>query len=804
VPGCASNDISGRLLVEVSRFHNRFMIQRINTIKEIGRFKNLASGKGVQADFSAFNVVYALNASGKSTICDIMRSMSSGDPKCLLGRKRLSADTDPEVIFSIASEGGRETVRYQNGKWHNAENSPPVHVFDERFVAENVFVGRHIDIEQRRSLYGLVIGSKGVALRKAVDDAEEDLREKTTALGEATNALLRAVPKSWDTESFRMLEKVEDVDNCILEAEKNLQSASQTKGKSDAIRERKELKALNVASVPGNLDQVLAATLDDAALAAEQKIREHIKEHAEGLSIDWIGQGHRAQTGSGCPHCGQEMDGLEILQSYRAFFSGELQEQERLRNEIGSTVAREFGEMAQSRLREAIAVHAAEKAWWQDATGFEFELPQLRKAEEILSALGDAGVAMGTAFERKQANPGRPCDFSEAEKQSIAAWEDTVVELSNYNDGLAAVNALLAEKKTEAQAIDLAPLVEKVESLKASKSRHQDDVIKAYNDYDATSSAKQKSERAKKTANEALRDESNQLLANYGDRINELLKLFSADFRIVCGGEKGKYVTFLGGRPSGQLAIEIQGKKISSSPNDAANPARTSLANTLSGGDRSALALAFFLAVVEQDPDLSESVVVFDDPFHSQDRSRQGRTIEKIHEIVGQAKQCFVFSHDLEFARTVEKLPGVDSRSFFLNSLGEQVAMEAKEFPMLPSRAYEINYKRLSDFRDDLADAAHHPKEIAVTLRIILEEYLRLKFPLDWKENDWLGDMIGAIRGAQSGDVLFGCKHLETELAAVNNYSKRFHHRSTGASADVPDARELKSYVEQTLSIISK
>lgn len=264
-------------------------------------------------------------------------------------------------------------------------------------------------------------------------------------------------------------------------------------------------------------------------------------------------------------------------------------------------------------------------------------------------------------------------------------------------------------------------------------------------------------------------------------------------------------MTFGGGQPSGQLSIEILGTRISSSPADAANPARPSLANTLSGGDRSALALAFFLAKVEQDPNLTDTIVVFDDPFHSQDRSRQSRTIERIHRIARRAKQCFVFSHDIEFARAVEAVHGVVSRSFYLDPLTDQPTLQAKDLPMLPSRAYEAKYTLLSRFISEPVGFTDQLINIAVILRTILEEYLHLKFPQRWIEGqDWLGTMIAQIRESTGDDPLINCRDLVDDLTQVNEYSQRFHHRTTGVTADVPNALELVSYAKQTLSNIHK
>ncbi len=83
---------------------------------------------------------------------------------------------------------------------------------------------------------------------------------------------------------------------------------------------------------------------------------------------------------------------------------------------------------------------------------------------------------------------------------------------------------------------------------------------------------------------------------------------------------------------------------------------------------------------------------VFDDPYHNQDRSRRQCTIEQIHHLTGIAKQCFVLSHDLEFARAVERRPGTQAKTFVVNPLINPATLEAWSLPPLPSQAYLKNY----------------------------------------------------------------------------------------------------------------
>jgi wobble nucleotide-excising tRNase len=56
--------------------------------------------------------------------------------------------------------------------------------------------------------------------------------------------------------------------------------------------------------------------------------------------------------------------------------------------------------------------------------------------------------------------------------------------------------------------------------------------------------------------------------------------------------------------------------------------------NTLSSGDRNALALAFFFASLDRDSQLAEKIVVIDDPMTSLDEYRSLTTIQEMRRLV--------------------------------------------------------------------------------------------------------------------------------------------------------------------------
>ena len=76
------------------------MIERIKSIKNIGAYGN--SGNG-QIKLDRFSYIYAANTYGKTTFCDIIRSLKTLDCSYILKRRRIGIKSTEkcEVDFTI-------------------------------------------------------------------------------------------------------------------------------------------------------------------------------------------------------------------------------------------------------------------------------------------------------------------------------------------------------------------------------------------------------------------------------------------------------------------------------------------------------------------------------------------------------------------------------------------------------------------------------------------------------------------------------------------------------------------------------
>jgi AAA domain len=205
---------------------------------------------------------------------------------------------------------------------------------------------------------------------------------------------------------------------------------------------------------------------------------------------------------------------------------------------------------------------------------------------------------------------------------------------------------------------------------------------------------------------------------------------------------------------------------------DGRTPAdRPSFKNTLSGGDRSTLALALFIAHLERDPDRPNRTVVFDDPFTSQDSFRRRQTIHEIKKIGASCQQLIVFSHDAAFLRNIrEKCKPAEC---VVLQLGDHRSLGIK---IMSCDLDEACRGRAASDMDDLqayiATGAGKDRDIVRKMRV-LETHCRSTYSGSFAPDDLLGEMIEKIRNTGDQHPAWA---LMDEVEQINEYSRDHHH----------------------------
>jgi wobble nucleotide-excising tRNase len=771
------------------------MIKKIKELSDIGIFQMLKSSNGTDGDFGKLNVLYAENGCGKSTICDVLRAVGTSDSRYLIGRRRIGGTNAP--CLTILMEDGK-TIQYRNAEWHFSDGiRPSILVYDDRFVSDNVFVGHQIDIAQKRNLYGVVLGRRARQLQDAVADAEESLSRATQDFNAAQLELKNRIPRGYTIETFKRLGFVENVDGELMSVRQELESKNALKHNIGLIQQHSLLRKYQIPSIPVNFLQALATTLDDIVLDAEQKVQRHLHDHTNNLSVEWVKQGVEKQKDVACPFCGQDTSHSELLRIYAAYFSGELKSLDSVLRNIASQIDTSFGVNAQAAFKNHVEQNMADKAWWHDIAQLNLEIPILDVDSNIQAFQGVLAL-LQTLIIRKKENIAQSITLSDSENATLSNLMTAFDKIKLVNDKIEEINLQLANYKRDISSLDTSDLEQRIQYLSAVKIRYDANTVSLISRYDNAEHFRNEASLRKSQANRDLKEQSESVFNAYGNKINEILGRFGVPFKIVPDG-----VNFRGGPPAGQLGLQLNDYNIDCSDRAASNPSEQSLSNTLSGGDRSALALAFFLAIVEGMDDRQDLIIVFDDPYHDQDENRRNYTITLIQEMARHCKQCFVMSHNLEFAYDVEKCKGIESRrSFVIKRYDNPVELKYKKLPQLASLRYILDYKELVSFSQHPTGEPEYLKHVAALIRDVLENYIRHKYPAEWDANSWLGTIVGKIRTAAAGSPLFGMHSVLVDLTALDAYCSRYHHGPEEVSTDVPLVGELKTHVDIALKVI--
>ena len=755
------------------------MLKKIVAIRNVGRFRNSASGGNTQ--FGRITLINGANGYGKSTICAILRSLRTGKPEYILGRATLGAAHHPEV--QLLTEHG--PLHFDGTTWSGA--CPHLAIFDGVFVAETVYVGDVVDVEQRRGLYRVIVGEQGRAFADEESALATQSRAQTSAISAAERALRTHVPTGMTLDTFIGLPALDDVDAQIEMQEDKLRLVSQ----AATIKERALLKGLAITSLPENLSAIFATTIENIAEDAEQTVATHIAAHQMGeKGTSWLQEGLEYAQTPDCPFCGQSLEGLPLVGAYRAVFGDRYRELLRDVNSAREQINFSFNETSIANLNVIAEQYRNSVAFWSNCgiTGFpEFPLELGAIFERVQSAL----TAM---LDRKASAPLEPLELDAA---SVTAIDDLVhaqEKVRSFNSAVALANEAIKAKKTEVGDGNTTPVKEEITRLKAAKVRHTRAVASLCDERAAAADEKRRIDEKKVEVRELLSLYLGEVLEPYQNRINEILDDFNAGFTI--GNTEH---SFPAGVASSSYEIIINKKAVNlggaSTPEDV-----PSFRNTLSAGDRSALALAFFIAHVERDANLSQSIIVFDDPFSSQDSFRRLQTVHEILNMGNRCAQVIVLSHDSSFLRQIwDKVAASDRACVGIVDHGE-----------LGSKILEFDIEKACRGRtrtdiDDLVafyrTRVGQPVDIVRKMRTVLEAHLSITYLSCFQEAQWLGDMIKEIREAGPSHPAYP---LYEDLDLINETAP-YHHGEDllNVRADSLDFTELNGLVKKTLRIVN-
>jgi wobble nucleotide-excising tRNase len=228
-------------------------------------------------------------------------------------------------------------------------------------------------------------------------------------------------------------------------------------------------------------------------------------------------------------------------------------------------------------------------------------------------------------------------------------------------------------------------------------------------------------------------------------------------------------------------------------------PGDHSFRNILSAGDRNALALAFFFASLELDhANLAARIVVIDDPVSSLDDHRSLTTVQEIQRLARQAAQVIVLSHTKPFLCRIWE--GADAASRVALHITRDGNGSTIETWNVDQDSLTQHDRRHDALRTYLANGGQNEREIAHSIRPLVEAFLRVAYPEHFPPGTLLGQFRNLCQQrVNTAQEILNAQDIQ-ELRDIVEYANRFHHDTNPAwGNELINAMELAGFANRAV-----
>ena len=776
-------------------------IKKIKSIKHIGKFGNFSSGNDIA--LGRFSVIYAENGRGKTTLSAIFRSLKTfgnlkdGESDPILDRKRIASSNDdkPYVEFNMSEAD----VIFQDGNWIG--DNPDIDIFDDHFVSNNVCSGIEVDIEHRRGMHSVIIGYEGVQLNNSLKECKKKAQEQKKIRDGLEKAIANEIGKDYNVNDFCELPPSDNIDSDIAKAKQLLKSARA----SDDVLKHSKFLPLKLPEL--DLDaacMVLQKSLPDLETDASKSVQSHLDRLGVG-GEKWIVDGmpyiENASTGLEhriCPFCAQRVDSATLLSHYKSHFS---EAYKSLKSDIEGykcDIEKEHSDNAiasfESCVRDLLDLH---KFWKNHIEISDIEID----VQKIKTQWVSARNSLLESLHSKSKAPLEIIEISENAKKHIADFQESIGVVIAISNGVLEYNAKIGELKSKIESSNIQSIEKDLARLEVRKKRFEPSMDKKCKDYLLENGKMKTLENEKKQAQRELDEYQEDIFSKHEEIINMYLSKFGVGFRITSIKSKND-----AGGYSVQYSIEIDKKEISLNAKEG-----PSFSNTLSAGDRSTLAFAFFLASIDHEDNLGKKIIIIDDPVTSLDGHRIEMTSECIKDLAEHANQVIVLSHSRSFLHKLWMKSKKACRNTVFSALQisrkessdgfSSSEIELWDVASEDATMYDMYHELARDYVDGKSYTKERKIDVGSALRKLLEGYLRVSCAEHCPDGFGLGSFVDKCeQKVDKPDEILVEKDVN-ELRSLKDYLNDFHHYKN--ESEVND-EQLLSYAKRTLKFCSR
>jgi wobble nucleotide-excising tRNase len=676
------------------------MIARFATLKGVGVFPNYTTAADVP-ELRKHNLIYGLNGSGKTTLSRVLASLGGGSM-----RPQLPSDCAFTIVLAngtvVKSTDGLQTLKGR------------LLVFNVDFIDDN------LKWKEGTANPVFYIGKQQADLAEKLEKTEKDLAAITAGQEQCRQKLVKADKSFSDFKSAAAKAIAEQLgvrnyNAAVLASD----YGTRMYGPADEIpqediqpllgaiaqqaplpkRNLVDARPLALSSLSSTTQRLLGTTLGELTVA---ELREH------GQMVRWVKEGveyHTAHALSSCLLCGNELT-AERIEALKVALDNRL---DRLNVELNQAKA----------TAAALRDRATALATLPSTNDFSVELrTDFSAAAGPLSIkLGeaqDAAVQIIALLEAKLAAPTTRIDAA------TLITDDAAAVLVDAVAGLAAnLNAVINRHNVGVDKF--------AEGKEAGRTR-----IKAHN-LARNQASYRKLEGEARTAKAGLDDTATKQTALVKEA--EALRQSVRTHGPAAGRINGLLHAYLGHKEL-DIATLATGYQIRRNG--------TPVTSSLSEGEKTAIALCYFLSTLEaEDRRRKDLIVVVDDPISSLDTRALHHAFGLIKSSLSDAGQLIIMTHNIHFMNAVKKWlmraarpktgPATATLLFLDASQDAQSGLRAATIQELPKllREYESEYHYLFHLVLKLVDGQDvgHLYLMPNALRKVLDIFLGFRLP---------------------------------------------------------------------------
>ena len=773
-------------------------LEKIIDVRDIGALVNLKAD-GLGDPLPKILLFFGENGTGKSTFVDILRSLALNKPEIIKGRETLfKDDANPNVKLKIDGK----CFHFNGGRWvvNGGELSKPypsIKIFDSIFIDENIYSGSIVDRSHYQNQCEIIIGAEGVKLNEAITKNNEELvkiRKELKGKKEDLMGIIENLGSSISVEEFIKTENKDDINKLIENKEKDKKVVKNLKEINKI-----EIPKILIAPIVGeNFEHSLLGSPENVPAVRYQEIRSHIKQHmgkvkVENISAEnWIQVGAEFKKDDHCPFCAQSIKGIDIVKAYDSYFSKAYKD---FYNRVVSD-RKILSKYRSDEFKNEIekSLEANHNIFNGYKTLADIDVPELPESEvkEALNEIKEVADFLDKKFIEKLEDLTQKIDAPSI-NENIQKWKKSREAIANYNKKLSAYDQEVSNHKQRGKEANFGNIEQELKDLRLIKCRFGADAEEKIKSFKETNEKQEMMEKDTANKKKELSVYSETIAKKLNNKMNEILEYLGANFGIEYGAPN-----FRGHKPIVELQLIIAKKKVQGRSSDELD--EPNFKNTLSAGDKSTLALAFFLVTLKEE-NLQEKITILDDPFTSLDGIRRRKTACKIEEIAKMAKQTIIFSHDEHFLKLLSDnmsyIKGeIKCAKFPLSRRGNAVCDELNCIDLEEETESESrkNVKKIKNF---VTNGEGNKNDILPILRKILENFYRNYDPGTFSKLD-LGGIVRHLKETN------GCSETVLEaLKLIHQYSNEGHHGENASGPLKINEGELLNFCKDTLEIIS-